>query len=80
MKEVVLDEDEWIQTRIDQLNLINEKRLATVYYSHMYQKRMIKAFDKKIKHQVYQVGDLVIKCFIIPQGDTRGKWTPTYEG
>ena len=41
---------------------------------------MIKAFNKKIKHQVYQAGNLVIKCIIMPQGDPRGKWTPTYKG
>ena len=41
---------------------------------------MIKAFNRKIKPRVYQAGDLVIKCIILPQGDPRGKWTPTYEG
>ena len=41
---------------------------------------MIKAFNKKIKHQVYKAGELVIKCIILPQGDPRGKWTPTYKG
>ena len=41
---------------------------------------MIKAFNKKVKHRVYQAGDLVIKCIILPQGDPKGKWTPTYEG
>ena len=46
----------------------------------MYQKRMIEAFNKKVRRQVYQVGDLVIKRIILPQGDPRGKWTPTYEG
>ena len=46
----------------------------------MYQKCMIKAFNKKIKPRVYQAGVLVIKHIIFPQGDPRGKWTPTYEG
>ena len=41
---------------------------------------MIKAFNKKARHQVYQVGDLVIKHIILPKGDPRDKWTPTYEG
>ena len=27
-----------------------------------------------------KVRDLVIKRIILPQGDPRGKWTPTYEG
>ena len=41
---------------------------------------MIKAFNKKVIRQEYQVGDLVIKRIILSQGDPRGKWTPTYEG
>ena len=41
---------------------------------------MIKAFNKKVRRQVYQVRDLVIKRIILPQSDPRGKWTPTYEG
>ena len=41
---------------------------------------MIKAFNKKVRPQEYQVGDLVIKKIILPQRDPRGKWTPTYEG
>ena len=73
MKEEGLGEDEWIQKILDQLNLIDEKRLVTVYHGQMYQKRMIKAFNKKIKARVYQVGDLVINFIILPQGDPRGK-------
>ena len=69
MKESDLDEDEWIQTRLDQLSFLDEKMLAAICHGQMYQKRMIKAFNKKIKHQVYQAGDLVIKCIILPQGD-----------
>ena len=40
---------------------------------------MIKAFNQKIKPQAYQAGNLVIKGIILPQGDPRGKCTPTYE-
>ena len=80
MKDIYLGKDEWIQTRLDQISLIDEKRLAAVCYGQMYQKCMIKAFKKNVKHQVYQAGDLVIKRIILPQGDPRGKWIPTYEG
>ena len=41
---------------------------------------MIKSFNKKVKCQVYQADDLVIKRIILWQGDPRGKGTPTYEG
>ena len=80
MNEEGLGEDEWIQTRLDWLNFIDEKRLAAVFHGQLYQKCMIKAFNKKIRPRVYQASDLVINCIILPQGDPRGKWTPTYEG
>ena len=53
MKDANLGKDEWTQTRLDQLNLIDEKRLAAVCHGQMYHKRMIKSFNKEIKHQVY---------------------------
>ena len=80
MEDAGLSEDNWIQTRLDQLNLIDKKRLTTICHGQTYQKRMIRAFNKKVRPQEYQVGDLVIKCIILPQGNPRGKWTPTYEG
>ena len=66
MKDAGMNEEDWIQTRLDPLNLIDEKRLTDVCHGQMYKKRMIKGFNKKIKHLVYQDGDLVIKCIIIP--------------
>ena len=48
MKDAGLNEDDWIQTRLDQLNLIDEKRLTAVCHGQTYQKRMIKAFNKKV--------------------------------
>ena len=41
---------------------------------------MRKAFDKRVRLQCYKPGDLVLKRIILPQGDPRGKWGPTYEG
>ena len=41
---------------------------------------MRKAFDKRVQPQCYKPGDLVLKRIILPQGDPRGKWVPTYEG
>ena len=75
-----MNEDDWIQTRLDQLTLIDEKMLTVVCHGQMYQKRMIRDFNKKVRCQVYQVCDLVTKRIILPQDDPRGKWTPTYEG
>ena len=65
MKDTGLVKDEWIQTRLDQINLIDKKRLTAICHGQTYQKRMIKAFKKKVRRQEYQVGDLVIKCIIL---------------
>ena len=69
-----------IGSKLDLINLIDEKRLTVVCHGQTNQKRMIKAFNKKVRRQTYQVGDLVIKRIILSQSDPRGKWTPTYEG
>ncbi|XP_070017183.1 uncharacterized protein [Nicotiana sylvestris] len=45
--EAEIDNDEWVKTRLEQLSLINEKRLATVCHGQSYQKRMTRAYNKK---------------------------------
>ncbi|KAA3467490.1 RNA-directed DNA polymerase (Reverse transcriptase), Ribonuclease H [Gossypium australe] len=47
--EIKLDEAEWIQARYDQLNLIEEKRLRAIRHGQMYQKRMMRVYDKTIR-------------------------------
>ena len=44
-----LEEDEWAKVRYEQLNLISEKRIAVIYHHQLYQKRMAKAYDKKVR-------------------------------
>lgn len=38
LSELKLEEAEWIQSRYDQLNLIEEKRLRAIRHGQMYQK------------------------------------------
>ncbi|KAI5431169.1 hypothetical protein KIW84_035360 [Lathyrus oleraceus] len=67
-------------SRYDQLNLIEEKRLTAMCHGQLYQQRMKKAFDKKVKPRVFREGDLVLKKVLSFAPDFRGKWTPNYEG
>ncbi|XP_058757655.1 uncharacterized protein LOC131630928 [Vicia villosa] len=80
LTDVKLSEADWVQTRFDQLNLIDEKRLAAICHGQAYQKKMKRAFDKKIRARHFQVGDLVLKKILPIHNDPRGKWTPNYEG
>ena len=49
LREVELEEAEWVQGRYEQLNLIEKKRMKAICHGQLYQKRMIRAHDKKIR-------------------------------
>ncbi|XP_070021694.1 uncharacterized protein [Nicotiana sylvestris] len=44
-----IDDDEWVKTRLEQLSLIDEKTLAAVCHGQLYQKRMARAYNKKVQ-------------------------------
>ncbi|WJX28344.1 hypothetical protein P8452_17080 [Trifolium repens] len=80
LMETKLEEAEWVQSRFDQLNLIDEKRMIALCHGQLYQSRLKKAFDKKVRPREFQEGDLVLKKILPIHKDSRGKWTPNYEG
>ncbi|XP_070052881.1 uncharacterized protein [Nicotiana tomentosiformis] len=45
--EAEIDDDEWVKSRLEQLSLIDEKRLAAVCHGQLYQKRITRAYNKK---------------------------------
>jgi hypothetical protein len=61
LMEAELTEAEWCQNRYDQLNLIEEKRMAALCHGQLYQRRMKQAFDKKVRPREFREGDLVLK-------------------
>ena len=48
-REVKLEKAEWVQARYKQLNLIEEKRMNAICHGQLYQKRMMRAHDKKVR-------------------------------
>ncbi|GMI89758.1 hypothetical protein HRI_002645100 [Hibiscus trionum] len=80
LSELKLDEAEWIRARYDQLALVEEKRLKAIRHGQMYQKRMMQAYNKKVRPREFQVGDLVLKKILPIHRDARGKWMPNWEG
>ncbi|XP_070045925.1 uncharacterized protein [Nicotiana tomentosiformis] len=47
--EAEIDDDEWVKTRLEQLSLIDEKILAAVCHGQLYEKRMERAYNKKVE-------------------------------
>ena len=80
LMEAELEESEWVKTRFEQLNMVEEKRLKAICHGQLYQGRMARAFNKRVRPREFQVGDLVLKKILPNQEDARGKWAPNYEG
>ena len=75
-----LKKSEWAQTRFDQLNLIEGKRLAAMSHGRLYQSRVKNTFDKRVRSRKFSEGDLVLKKVLQVQKDHQGKWALNYEG
>ena len=79
LREVELEEAEWVQARYEQLNLIENKRMKAICHGQLYQKRMMRAHDKKIWPRQFQEGELVLKRILQNRQDPRGKWSPNWK-
>ena len=51
----------WLQSIYDQLCVLDEKRLKALYHIQGYQRRLRKAFNKKVRTIDLKLGDLVLK-------------------
>ncbi|RVW62380.1 Transposon Tf2-2 polyprotein [Vitis vinifera] len=56
-----ISETEWAQARFDQLNLLDERRLRAADHVQAYQRKMARAFKKRVKPRPLQKGDLVLR-------------------
>ena len=66
--------------RIDQLILIDKKRMVVVCHGQLYRSRMIRAFHKRVRARIFEVGQLVLKCIFPHQGEYKGKFAPNLQG
>ena len=75
-----ISETEWAQSRYDQLNLSDERRLRVADHVQAYQRKMTYAFRKRVKPKKFQKGDLVLKVLSGLINDPRGKFRPNWNG
>ena len=55
-----IPEINWLQSRYDQLCMLDENKLRALYHIQGYQKRFRKVFDKKLRTRDLKLGDLVL--------------------
>ena len=75
-----ISEADLAQTQLDQLNLLDERRLSVADHGRAYQKKMAHAFKKRVKPRPLQRGDLVLRVIKGLIGDPRGKFRPSWSG
>ncbi|XP_077228573.1 uncharacterized protein LOC143861546 [Tasmannia lanceolata] len=80
MMEAGLPKSVWAQARYQELQMIDEKRLKALYHVQGYQRRVERAFNKKVRVRDLKKGDLVLKSFRAPVYDPRGKFKPKWSG
>jgi hypothetical protein len=68
-----LEETGWAKIRYKQLNMISERRLAAMCHHQLYQRRIAKAYDKKVRPRELKEGDLVMRKIILLPGQDRSK-------
>ncbi|XP_056688165.1 uncharacterized protein [Spinacia oleracea] len=73
-------EAECVQARYDELTLHDERRLRALHHVQIYQKRIARQFNKKVKLRNIKEGDFVLKEVRAPTTDPRGKFRPNWTG
>ena len=55
-----LNDEENKKSRLEELEVLDEKRLKAQQYFECYKANMSKAFNRKVQPRFFQVGDMVI--------------------
>ena len=72
LKNAGLDELDWARVRFEQLNLVDEKRLAVIcHHQLLYKGRITRAYNKKVRPRVFKEGDLVLKKMSVGEDQSK---------
>ena len=68
--------------RHQELKVLDDKRLQAQQQIELYQARIIRAFNKKVKEQTFKKGDLIlaVRRPLVMTHKTKGKFQPKWEG
>ncbi|XP_070018266.1 uncharacterized protein [Nicotiana sylvestris] len=80
IRETELDNAEWVKSRYEQLALIDGKIMNVVCHGQLYQNRMSRVFNKRVKPRKFTPGQLVLKNIFPYQDEAKGKFSPNWQG
>ena len=74
LMETKSEEAEWVRAKHELLNLIEKKAVISLVPWLVVPKRMMQAYNKKVRPKQFKKGDLVLKRISSNQQDPKGKW------
>ncbi|XP_019227045.1 PREDICTED: uncharacterized protein LOC109208387 [Nicotiana attenuata] len=77
--EAEIEDNEWVNTRLEQLTLIDQKWMAAVCHGQLYQQRMARAYKKKVRPRNFEVGQLVLRRILLHHKEAKGKFAPNWK-
>ncbi|XP_069150236.1 uncharacterized protein [Solanum lycopersicum] len=78
--EAKIEDTEWVKLRLEELAPIEEKRLTSICFGQLYQQRMARAYNKKVRPWNFEVGQLVVKRILPLKDEAKGKFVPNWQG
>ncbi|XP_070029441.1 uncharacterized protein [Nicotiana sylvestris] len=78
--EAEIEDSKWVKIYLEQLTLIDEKRMAAVCHGQLYQQRMAYAYNKKVWPRNFEVGQFVLRCILPHHQEAKGKFSPNWKG
>ena len=77
-----MTDEEQHRLRLQELEALDDKRLQAQQQIELYQARISKAFNKKVRERIFKKDDLVlaIRRPMVMMQKTRGKFNPKWEG
>ncbi|XP_070005136.1 uncharacterized protein [Nicotiana sylvestris] len=78
--EAELSDIEWVRSRYEQSALIDGNRMNAICHGQIYQNRMARAFNKRVKPRQFAPGQLVLKKILPHQDEAKGKFSPNWQG
>ncbi|XP_070008460.1 uncharacterized protein [Nicotiana sylvestris] len=78
--EAKIEDSDWVKTHLEQLTLIDEKRMAAVCHGMLYQQRMARAYNKKVRPRNFEVGKLILRRILPHHEEAKGKFAPNWKG
>ncbi|XP_004234726.2 uncharacterized protein [Solanum lycopersicum] len=80
IQEAELSKAKRVSKQIDQLTLIDEKRIVSICQCQLYRKRMVCVFQNRVRARIFEVGQFVFKRICHHQDEYREKFTPNLQG